>query len=271
MSKSSHTDEGGPRERRVTLSATGPVAARVATRSGDITVSATSGTEVVVTLRIDHGAPESLLKDTQVEFDESHQTLRVTTPAASGTGGFPLRALKHGLFSTGTRDVDVSLSLPEGSDVEADTTSGDCVIRGVVRDVTLHTVSGDAVVDDAAEVDSHTASGDLVVGRVRAAFKARSASGDVVVREGASQTKVESASGDVRLSVPGGSTEVSTASGDVQVNAAGAGTVVARSASGDVRVAVTPGLEIDVEARSVSGDLTSAFDLDRDGDGGSGD
>ena len=271
MSDSTHRDETGPRQRRVDLSATGPVAARVATRSGDIVVSTTTGTDVVVTLRVDPGAPESLLAETVVEFDAAHQTLRVTTPAADGPGGSPLRAFRRGLFSMGTRDVNVSVSLPEGSDVEVDTVSGDCVVHGVVREATLHTVSGDVVVDDAADVDAHTASGDLLVGRVRTALRARSASGDVVVREGAPATKVDSASGDVRVSVPGGSTEVSTASGDVQVSAAGAGTVVARSASGDVRVAVTPGLEIDVEARSVSGDLTSAFDLDRDGEGGSGD
>lgn len=265
MTEGIQRDESGQRRRRVDVTATGPVRARVATRSGDVTVSTTTGTAVTVTLVLGPGAPESLLADTLVEFDEARQELTVTSVAARESVGSPLRALRRGLFSTGSRDVDVLLAVPEGSDLDVDTASGDVVVHGVVRGATLHTASGDVVVDDADDVSAHTASGDLRVGKARSSLTAQTASGDVMVREAAAATKVECASGDVRVLTAGESTDVSTASGDVHVGASRAGTVIARTATGDVKIAVSPGLEIDVDAHSVTGDLTSAIDLSRDG------
>jgi DUF4097 and DUF4098 domain-containing protein YvlB len=56
-------------------------------------------------------------------------------------------------------------------------------------------------------------------------------------------------------------TDVSTASGDIVVAATRPGRVSARTASGDVHVAVKEGLDIDVVARSVSGHLSSDIPL----------
>ncbi|MGH9019822.1 MAG: DUF4097 family beta strand repeat-containing protein [Acidimicrobiales bacterium] len=261
-------DESGAtaRTRRETFHSGSPVAARLATRSGDIVVTTSSTDEVVVTLRTPPGASGSHLDGVEVEFDAARQTLRVTTPAALGHGGSSTaRPWRRSFIAPSPRDVDVEVSLPEGSDVEIDTASGDSVIRGAVKAVSVHSASGDVVVDDADSVSARTASGDLMIGRTTTSLSVQSASGDVVVKQGARTTKIESASGDVRVAATGHTTEVSTASGDVNVGAACTGKVSARSASGDVRISVAPGLNIDVDAHSVTGELTSTIDLSRDG------
>ena len=85
---------------------------------------------------------------------------------------------------------------------------------------------------------------------------------------------VKSVSGDVRLGLVGGDLRVQTVSGDVRPAPSAApssrspspatsastrsreGTVTAQSVSGDIELGVAPGTNLDVDAGSVSGDLS---------------
>ncbi|MDE3065492.1 MAG: DUF4097 family beta strand repeat protein, partial [Acidobacteriota bacterium] len=245
-----------PRERRETFEVGGPVSAFVTTRSADVVILQGDGATLAVRLRAPGGA-EALLKECEVRYDDASRTLHVVSAAASKGG----RGLRRSLFGS-SRDVDVEITLPAGSNVEATTASGDCDLRADLSAAHVTTASGDAVITEARDAEVRSASGDVRVSRCHATLSVRTASGDVSVGEAATTSKVESASGDVSLASTGEATEVSTASGDVHVAATRAGRLGVRSASGDVRISVASGLEIDVVAHSVSGDLSSSIPLD---------
>ncbi|MFI5036806.1 MAG: DUF4097 family beta strand repeat-containing protein [Acidimicrobiales bacterium] len=256
----------GPRDRRESFPASGPVSARITTRSGDILVTHGDDPTVQVTLRATGSAAAHLLEQSEVRYDESTRTLYVVTAGSSvdarvgNSFGLGL-GRRRSLLGAVMRDVDVSVVLPRASSVEVRTKSGDCALQGESGDVDVATASGDVMIDDARSAKVRTAAGDIVINRSRVAASASSASGDVIVRESVGQTKVESASGDVRAITSGDETSIATASGDVAVEVTGPGRVVVRSASGDVAVAVREGLDIDVVAHSVSGHLSSAIPL----------
>jgi hypothetical protein len=264
----------GPHERRDTFPVSGPITARITTRSGDVVATQGDASTLTVLLRASGGASSRLLENSEVRFDEPTRTLYVVSAGASVDArvGSPFGlgfGRRRSLLGAAMRDVDVMISLPRSSNVEVKTTSGDCTIVGESGDVNVSSVSGDVRVDDAVTVKARTASGDISIGRGRTKVSAASASGDVIVQEAAGKSKVESASGDVRAQSTG-ETSVATASGDVSVDAAGPGHVSVRSASGDVHVAVRSGLDVDVVAHSVSGSLSSAIPLSNDGAGESG-
>lgn len=258
------------RQREENFDVSGPIALRIKSSSGDVHATAGEDTHVSVTLRATGASAEQLLKDTEVRFDEATRTLTIVTagalPDAWGMNSLGM-GLRRTLLGGSMRDVDVFVVAPRQSSFDVNTRSGDCEFRGETGDVDVSSASGDVVVDDADSIKVRSASGDVSVGCARTSVSASTASGDVVIGECEGKTKIESASGDVHAKSSGEVTDVSTASGDIVVAATRTGRVGVRTASGDVRVAVKEGLDIDVVARSVSGHLTSDIPLS----GGSGD
>jgi hypothetical protein len=254
-------------ERHESFPVTGPVSAKVSTRSGDIVVTHDEVPTMTVTLRATGGAAAHLLESSEIRYDEASRTLEVISAGASVDArvGSPFGiglGRRRSLLGAAMRDVDVDVVLPRASSVDARSKSGDVSISGESGEVEVSTASGDVVVDDGLTVKVRTASGDVAIGRGRSEVVASTASGDVVITQAPGKTKVQSASGDVRVLSSGEVTHVATASGDVTLDATGPGGVNVRSASGDVQVVVRPGLEIDVVAHSVSGHLSSAIPLD---------
>jgi DUF4097 and DUF4098 domain-containing protein YvlB len=143
-----------------------------------------------------------------------------------------------------TASADLRGRGPIGS-LEAKTASGDVELDRLVGDATVETASGDVRIRDVGgKVDVSAASGDVELGRAGGAVAARTASGDVTVEE---------AAGDVRIR---------TASGDGRVDSVSAGSVDLQSASGDILVGIREGSNVFVDARALSGDLTSEVELD---------
>jgi DUF4097 and DUF4098 domain-containing protein YvlB len=71
-----------------------------------------------------------------------------------------------------------------------------------------------------------------------------------------------SASGNVRCAGAGTSTKIRTASGSVRLGVEVPSDISVRTVSGNVAVTVAKGLEVDVDASSISGRLTSTMPLD---------
>lgn len=89
-----------------------------------------------------------------------------------------------------------------------------------------------------------TVSGDLTVGRAGGSLLGRAVSGDV------------------RIGSLSGSLTLSTTSGDVDVRSVEAGEVRVETVSGDVRLGVSRGTRVWIDAASVSGELDSELDVD---------
>jgi DUF4097 and DUF4098 domain-containing protein YvlB len=238
--------------RQETYQASGPVHADVVTKSGDISVQVGSDNEVKVTLKATGGNGSALLENAELHFDEKSNELVIHTQphdqfdSLAGLTNLFMKSLRSG-------DLDVTLTLPEGSSIDVISGSGDTVTRGLLAGIDVTTGSGDVKVGDTVNsIDVKTGSGDVVTGHVIENFECRCASGDV------------------RCDGAAVMTDIHTASGDVVVTAERGGDISIRAVSGDVRINVRPGLVIDVDGTSVSGDMGSAIPLDSS-DGADGD
>jgi hypothetical protein len=239
--------------RQEIYAASGPVHADVVTKSGNIAVQVGSGNEVRVVLKASRNKGDVLLENAELHFDEKSNELLVRTQPHdhfNSLAGLTTLFMKSAWSDFG--DLDVTLTLPEGSSIDVITGSGDTVTRGALADINVTTGSGDVKVGDTVNsVDVKTGSGDVVAGHVTGNFECRCASGDVRC-DGAAKN-----------------TDIHTASGDVVVTAERAGDISVRAVSGDVRINVKPGLMIDVNGTTVSGDMGSSIPLDSsDGDDG---
>ncbi|MDE3007487.1 MAG: DUF4097 family beta strand repeat protein [Acidobacteriota bacterium] len=228
-----------------------PISAVVSTRSGNVTVCASSNGEISVTLGTNKANNAELLDHARVHYDEIRHTLEIDTlPHGPGRSGGGLRAAMRGeWFSGSSGDLDVIVTMPEGSDLQVATASGDTAVELSLGAVKVSSASGDVVALDTFDaLDVRTASGDVRAGRVLSRLSFKTASGDLVVAQAATKT------------------EIASASGDVEVTAAVPGKLAVNSASGDVLVHVTPGLAVDVAGNTLSGHLGSTIDLSSVGD-----
>lgn len=198
--------------------------------------------------------------------------------------------------------LDVLVNAPEGVDVVVSTSgsersimafargAGEIRLRGTVGDVDIALPSADISAQAVSgSLGVKTASGDLDVDVVDGAVKVRSVSGDVSIdtlNDDASLTLVSgdvsistanchadvtSISGDVTITDAHDGASVKSTSGDVIVRRAWSGSVRVATVSGDVAVGIPSGRGVSVDARSMSGDLSSEIDLDDDQGSGSGD
>lgn len=198
--------------------------------------------------------------------------------------------------------LDVQITAPQGADVVVGTSSsergilsltrsgaGEIRLRGTVGDVDVALPSADLTAQSVSgTLGVKTASGDVSVDEVRGTVKVRTVSGDVSIEtlhDDASLTLVSgdvsvttandhvdvtSVSGDVTITDARAGASVKSTSGDVTVRRAWSGTVRVATVSGDVAVGIPTGRGVDVDARSMSGELSSEIDLDSER-GGSGD
>lgn len=139
--------------------------------------------------------------------------------------------------------ANVTLIVPEGTDVRARTVSGDVFVAGIRSSSSLTTVSGriTATALD-GEVGLRTVSGDIVVQGVDGSVRANAVSGDVTISGGApSEVTARSVSGELTLDFDG------------------VPDVDCTTVSGDVAVRLPSHAGVDVDAVTVSGRLESGF------------
>jgi hypothetical protein len=167
----------------------------------------------------------------------------------AGNGSLELAARQRvglsiaiGSHSFGGPSPDLSIEVPRGVTVNVDTASADVHGHGLTGPKRFHTASGDLTIEaTAGELEIEAVSGDTRI-----------------VADGSLQVRARSISGDFRLRAPKlDRFEMSTTSGDIQLDAemAGSGPYSIRSISGDVTVVARAGLQ--VEAQTITGDLSS--------------
>lgn len=198
--------------------------------------------------------------------------------------------------------VDVQITAPERCDVSVSTTGperslimlsrgdgGDIRLRGTVGDVDVTVPSADLSAQAVAgSLTYKSASGDLDVDTVAGPLKIRSVSGDVTIDETSDDASITLVSGDVSITTARKHVDVTSVSGDVTltdvhdgasgkstsgdvvVRRAWSGAIRAATVSGDVTVGIPSGRGVSVDARSMSGDLSSEIDLSQERDEGSG-
>jgi DUF4097 and DUF4098 domain-containing protein YvlB len=203
---------------------------------GDIDVETVDGDESVVTVE----GSEKMLDQTVVE-----QQGRRIVVELRGKKPFGI-TISVGDLSWGSGGrLKVRARVPHRSHALLATASADMKLRGRVRSLESKSASGDLVVNGEIEQDAtvKTVSGDVRLDRVGGELRFTTVSGDLTVRS------------------VGKGIEGKAVSGDVRVESAREGRVVVQSVSGDIEVGVEAGTNLDVDAGSVSGDLSSEVQL----------
>ena len=214
--------------------------------SGSIAVSGELTDTVTVTVERSHrrGADDRI-DDVEVAFEDGQLYIR-------GPRGLSFRP-RNGL--------DLTIKVPAGSSCAAKTASADLSCVGVMSALSMNSASGDLTAASVTgDVTVRSASGDVLLDRVDGDLTLHTASGDTRVRSVGGAVRINSASGDVAIGHCAGSVTARTASGDVRLDAVASGVVELNSATGDMQVAVMPGLGVYLELSSLSGNVRSHLD-----------
>lgn len=212
-----------------------PVELDVHVPIGDIDIETIDGDESFVTIT----GSEKALAQMRVELEG-----RKLIVAMKGKHPFGI-TISIGDFNFGSGGLHVKAKVPHSSLAAITTATADTKLRGRFASLNAKSASGDLVVTGEIEGDTNLkiVSGDVRLGHVGGDLRATTVSGDVTARS------IE------------GSVELKSVSGDVRFDSVRKGTVTVQSVSGDIDVGVAPGTNLDVDAGSVSGDLTSEVPL----------
>ncbi|MGH8924838.1 MAG: DUF4097 family beta strand repeat-containing protein [bacterium] len=155
----------------------------------------------------------------------------------------------------GGRSVNIRVSTPPGSHLDASVASLDIYSRVDLGRTNVQTASGDL---DFGQVDGavlRSASGDIKIDEILNDCEVSSASGDVRVHQIHGDLSVSTASGDIIADRIEGRCEIKSASGDLRVGCCRGGLIELKSMSGDVRIGIPAGTRVDAEIDSLSGDV----------------
>jgi DUF4097 and DUF4098 domain-containing protein YvlB len=177
--------------------------------------------------------------------------------------------------------VDVTVEVPEGSALRADTGFGDLRCDGRLDDVEVKTGAGDVRLDQTGTLRVRTsagqvaveeasgraeivAAGDLTIGAVTGDADVKNLNGKTWIGRVAGAARVRSAHGDITIEDAGGDVTVKTANGDIQLGQVARGSVSAETAAGALKIGVRAGTAAWIDAATkfgrVRNNLTSADD-----------
>ena len=170
-----------------------------------------------------------------------------------------------------TPQVGVRIRCPEDSDLDCMTASADVAATGRLGEVEVKTASGDVAVEHVAGLRVQSASGDVRGATIDGDARLQTVSGDIRLGTVTGPVSTTLVSGDFAIDEAHTDLAAKTVSGDQRIGAIREGQIKLQSVSGDVRLGVRPGTRLHIDANSVSGDVSSEFDVkDRPSEGPSG-
>jgi DUF4097 and DUF4098 domain-containing protein YvlB len=220
----------------------GPIALDARLPAGDIQITATPTETATVTLRSGSKRGQQLIDEAEVTFEAG--TLTVAVPER-------IRLLS-------STPLDLVVQVPTGSSAKLRAASADVRCHGELGGLEVKSASGDVraeLITGPAKVD--TASGDVELGDVGGDARVTTASGDASIEHVGGTVTLNSASGDLRVIWADGSAAARSASGDVQIASMSSGRADLSTVSGDIKVAVRPGIGVYLDLFAMSGDVRS--------------
>jgi hypothetical protein len=206
-----------------------PVRLEIKVAAGDLRVTSVEGNQSTVTLE----GPPRIVDATTVE--QIGDRLVVGQRRRSYVG----------LLGRSDSSLVVRAGVPHGSRIEISTASGEAILDGTF-----------------AGLDLRSASGSLSsTGALEGSAVAKTASGEVRLAHVAGDLDVQTVSGDVAAETVGGSARVKSISGDVHIGSMREGVATVQSVSGNVALGIASGTNVDVDAGSSSGHLTTEIPL----------
>lgn len=205
------------------------VPAAAAAAAADVDVVTVDGGESTVT----HEGPPKLVDTMKVELIRDRLVVE------------PQRKTFTNLLGRFDGSLHVRVHIPRRSCVEIVTAAGSATLEGTFAGLELSSTSGDVRVT--GELDGHAS--------------AKTVSGDVRLPRVVGDVSVRTVSGDLAAEAVDGSVSVRSVSGDVRVLSLREGKVTVQNVSGDIELGIAPGTNVDVDARTASGQLSSEVPL----------
>lgn len=204
-----------------------PIVLSIELSQGMVHVIATDRTDTVVSVSpTDRARPADVEESEKTIIDMANGTLSIKSPRSRGIA-------RHVLGWGRSGSIDVTVELPEGSSLRADTGVADFRCDGRLDSVDVNTGVGDIQLDQTGMLHVHSG-----VGR----FTLEMASGDAEIVAAGNMT-IGTVTGDADVKNNNGATSISRVGGDASV----------RSANGDVTI---EDASHDVTVKTANGDIT---------------
>jgi DUF4097 and DUF4098 domain-containing protein YvlB len=228
-----------------TFSATRPITASLDLAMATVLIRTGDGDDVTVT--IDPSNPSKApdvrsAEQTRVEF--SNDRLIVVQPKSLS---------RFSPFGSGN-SIDISIHLPRGSRIHADSSYGSIRAEGAIGPSTIKTSYGDVSVDEGHDLNLRTGYGDVIVGR--ASGRTEIAGGKVRIAEIGGSAVVKSSQDGTYVGIVTGPIQITSSYGDIEIDHAFA-PVTAKTAYGKVRI--NDAVRGSIEMRSSYGALDLAI------------
>ena len=202
-----------------------PIAVTLDLGAGNVRITASDRTDTVVEVRPTDDADESDVQAAaQARVDYANGLLRVTAP-------------KHRAFdfSKKSRSVDVSIALPSGSRLSADTQMGDVRGAGRLGECRIKTSLGSAWLESTGPLRLHTGFGDVTADEIAGSADVSTGSGAIRLGELDGAVTAKNSNGDTSIDGATGDVRVRAANGVISIGRAGAG-VDAKTSNGSIRL-----------------------------------
>ncbi|HWK17175.1 MAG TPA: DUF4097 family beta strand repeat-containing protein [Solirubrobacteraceae bacterium] len=206
-----------------------PVRLAIKVPAADVDVVTVDGDESTITLE----GPPKLVDTMKVELVRDRLIVE------------PRRKPFTKVFGRFAGSLHVRVHIPHRSSVEIVTAAGSATLDGTFAGLELSSTSGDV----------------RVTGELDGNASAKTVSGDVRLPDVVGDVTLSTVSGDLAAESVDGSVSVRSVSGDVRVDSLRDGTVTVQNVSGDIELGIAPGTNIDVDARTASGQLSSEVPL----------
>lgn len=245
-----------------------PISVTLELGVGNVRIAASDRTDTVVEVRPSDEADESDVKTAQqVRVDYANGTLQVTGPKQ--------RAFD---FSRKSRSVEVSIELPSGSQVSAETQMGDFRCAGRLGEFALKTLMGNVWLertgslrlhtgfghvtagDIAGNADISTGSGKIQTGEVEGTAVVKNSNGDTTIDAVTGDVRVRSANGAISVGRTGAGVDVKTSNGSIRLGEVVRGSVVLETAAGDLEIGIAEGTAAWLEVKTAHGHMQNLLE-----------
>lgn len=241
-----------------------PIVLSIGISHGAVHIIASDRTDSVVTVNpSDRDRPEDVAAAGKTVVDLANGTLSIRMPKP---GGFAAPVLGW----KGRGSVDVTVELPEGSSLRADTGVADFRCDGMLGDVDVKTGAGDVRLDQTGALRlrsgaGHVAveeatgraeiatAGDMTIGTVTGDADLKNLNGKTWIGRVGGDVKVKSANGDVAIEDAGRDVTVTTANGNIRLGQLARGSVIVETASGGLEIGVKNGTAAWIDATTKFG------------------
>ena len=253
---------------------------------GELVVDASSaridvtGDPGASTARIEVHGQEGWQKDFELEIEESPSRVTVRLEPVRGSSS---SSFWGWLFGGGGAGLQIEVTVPEETEVVADTSGGDVSAQGLSGNVSLDTSGGDVTARDVrgrviadtsggdiriedveGTAEGDTSGGDVMLHRISGEARADTSGGDIVASRIGGRLVADTSGGDIELEEIGGEVEASTSGGSIRARFA-QGTAAGGSlgtSGGNVTVMLDPSLGLEIEATAHSGRVICEVPID---------